>query len=161
MNRTHADDLRHGERGSALVVALLLTVMLFALGAAMLTVSEAETIIAANDQYSEGAFLAAEAAVQVALDQIGPGVDTSALVVQDTDLGTNFNYRSGERDDQSAQPPELVSVVPGPGFSIGSNAAYTTSGYVFEVYEVNGTGTGPRNAVREVEVQVEIGPIAR
>ena len=151
---------REAERGSALVVALLLTVLLFALGAAMLTVSEAETIIASNDQNSEGAFLAAEAAVQVALDQLGPGVDVSALTVQPTDLGDAFSYRSGERADDTAQPPELVTVVPGPGFALGSGTGYATSGFVFEVYEVNGTGTGPRNAVREVEVQVELGPVA-
>ena len=60
-----------------------------------------------------------------------------------------------------AQAPALVGTIPGTGYAVGSSTGYNPSGYVFQVYQVNGTGMGPRNAVREVEVQVEIGPVSQ
>jgi len=148
------------EQGAALIVALLLMVLLFSLGASLLAVSETENEIAANDQWSEGAFGAAEAAVQVALDQLTRDEESADEVVDVTGIGDSYSYRSGGRNDAEPQPPELVGTTPATGYSYGSTTGYTSSGYVFRIYQINGTGNGPRNARREVEVQVEIGPVA-
>ncbi len=153
------DDTRRSERGSALVIALLISLLLFSLGLALLAVSETENLIAANDHFAEGAFQAAEASVQVALDQIDIGA--TDLTVPETEIGNGFVFRSGRRDDIAPQPPQLVTRTPGAGFAVGSSTGYNAAGYSFEVYEITGTGTGPRNTEREVEVQVELGPVAQ
>jgi len=148
------------ETGSVLVVALLLMVLLFTLGAALLTMAETEGVIAANDVWSEGSFYAAEAAVQTAIDQITVDPVASAQPVPVTTIGDDYTYRTGGRDDASAQPPQVVQSVGGAGFALGSSTGYNSSGFVFDVYQINGTGMGPRSAMREVEVQVEYGPRA-
>jgi Tfp pilus assembly protein PilX len=150
---------RNGEQGAVIVVALLVMVLLLMLGATLLTVSEDESQVAVNDQWSEGAFYAAEAAVQESIDGLSEtgGVDPVEL----TEIGDGFTYRSGSRDDNAAQPPELVGTVNRSGYAVGSTTGYNSSTYVFNVYQINGTGMGPRNAEREVEVEVEIGPVAQ
>jgi hypothetical protein len=149
-------ETRTAERGSVLIVALLLMVLLFTLGAALLTMAETEGFIAANDVWSEGSFYAAEAAVQEAIDRL-PG---NIAAVPVTTLGQDYTYRTGGRDDASAQPVQIVQTVNGAGFSVSSSAGYNSTGFVFDVYQINGTGMGPRSAMREVEVQVEYGPRA-
>ena len=72
-------------RGSAIVIAMLLTVLLFLLGAALLATAQTEYVIAANDKWGEGSFPAAEAAVQVSINQLS--VDQVDQVVPETDLG--------------------------------------------------------------------------
>lgn len=152
-------DSRRDESGSALVITLLVTLLLFVLGAALLGTSEIESAIAANDQSSEGAFQAAEAAVHVAVDQMD--VNTTDQVVSPTDLGAGYVFRSGGRDDATPQPPQRVGSRPGEGFAVAASTGYNAAGYAFEIYQVNGTGTGPRSTEREVEVQVELGPVAQ
>ena len=58
-------------------------------------------------------------------------------------------------------PEELVGTTPAPGYSVTEGTGYAPSGYVFAQYRVQGTGTGPRNTEREVEVQVQVGPVAQ
>lgn len=152
---------RRGEEGSVLVVALLVMALLYLLGATLLAVSVDETAIAANDQGSEGAFFAAEAAVQQSIDQITEAQLDPPPAVPVTDIGDRCTFRSGGRDDTDPQSPELIGTVNRPGFSVGATTGYNSSAYVFYIFQVNGTGTGPRNALREVEVQVEYGPVAR
>ena len=144
-----------------MIVSLLLIVLLFLLGAALLTMSETESVIAANDEWSEGALQAADAAVQVGIDQLSSDPDSLTQVVDATEIGGRYTFRSGGRDDTEPQPPQLSGSIPGPGYSIGESTGYNSTQYVFELYQVSGTGTGPRNAVREVEVQVVLGPLAR
>jgi hypothetical protein len=148
------------ERGSALVVTLLVTVLLFLLGAALLTMSDMESQIVSNDRWSEGAFYAAEAAVQVAIDQIQVDPDASIQPVPQTPLGESFTYRTGGRLDAEPQPVDYVRATPGAGFSLGAGTGYNSVGYVFHTYQINATGSGPRNTQREVEVQVDFGPVA-
>jgi len=150
---------RSGERGAVIVVALLVMVLLLMLGATLLTVSEDENQVAANDQWSEGAFYAAEAAVQESIDALSEAGGNDPVEL--TEIGDGFTYRSGTREDGAPQPPELVGTVNRSGYAVGTTAGYNSSTYVFNVYQVNGTGMGPRNAEREVEVEVEIGPVAQ
>jgi hypothetical protein len=151
----HPDHLSH-ERGSALVLTLMVTVLLFLMGAAILVTSETDSTIAANDQWAEGAFQAAEAAVQMSVAQLDIGNTTQ--VVNLTAIGGTYTFRSGGRDDTTPQPPELIRAVSAEGFALPGGTGYATSGYVFRIYRIEGTGTGPRNSEREVEVQVALGP---
>ena len=149
------------ERGSALVVALLLIVLLFTLGAALFTMAETEGVIAVNDVWSEGSFYAAEAAVQEAVDQITDDRTTLELVVDPSPIGDTYTYRSGGRDDAAPQPPQFVNMVQRSGFALGSGTGYNPQNFNFAIYRINGTGSGPRSSVREVEVQIEYGPLAQ
>jgi hypothetical protein len=156
-NRRRTVRDRDRERGSAIVVVLLVTMLLLLLGAALLGTSETESAIAANDYWAEGAFQAAEAAVQLAVDELSGG--NTGQVVPLTTIGDRFAYRSGGMADTAPQPPQLVDTAPATGYAIAEGAGYGSSGYAMMVFEVNGTGTGPRNTQREVEVQVLIGPV--
>ena len=148
---------RTGERGSTLIIVLLVTLLLLLLGVVLLGTSETESEIAANDYWAEGAFQAAEAAVQVAVDGLDAANVTQVVDVQP--IGDLFEYRSGGRAAADPQPPQFVDTVAAPGYAISEGSGYVSSGYAHAVYQVNGTGTGPRNTEREVEVQVEIGPV--
>lgn len=151
-----------GEEGSVLIVALLIMVLLFMLGAGLYSTAESEAVITSNDELSEGAFYAAEAAVQIAIDQIGPNpAQNIENVVAAEQIGGQFTFRSGRRTDNAAEPPTYIGENTAPGYSIGSGTGYNTARYVFDIYQINATGTGPRNAQREVEVQVQYGPVAR
>ena len=55
--------------------------------------------------------------------------------------------------------PYLVGEIPEAGYAVGTSTGYSSSGYVFQIYQIQGTGIGPRNTEREVEVQVELGPV--
>jgi hypothetical protein len=147
-----------GQRGSAMIIVLLMTMLMLLLGAGLLATSETELSIAANDHWSEGAFQAAEAAVQVSIDQLDIGATN--LVVNDTQIGEMFSFRSGGREDDAPQPPQLVGLAPAAGYTVDSSSSYDSTSYVFEIYRIQGTGTGPRNTTREVEVRVEMGPVA-
>jgi Tfp pilus assembly protein PilX len=152
-------DERRGERGSALIITVLLLSLLLMLGTGLLATATVESKIEANDRWSEGAFYAAESAVQSSIDLLMQG-PASAAVVASTPLGQDYTYRTGRRADTSAQPPTLIGTVNAPNYSTGSSTGYGMSGFVFQIYQVNGTGLGPRNSQREIEVQVEIGPVA-
>jgi hypothetical protein len=143
----------------ALVIAMLLMVLLLLMGTALLSVSTTESAIAANDQWSEGAFQAADAAVQLAIDRLNIG-ETDGIV-EVTEIGDFYEFRSGGRWDDEPQPPEFVREDPGEGYSVDEATGYNSTQYVFETYRINGTGTGPKNAVREVEVMIRLGPIAK
>lgn len=149
---------RRGEAGAALVISMLLIVLLAGMGMTMLTLSDTDNLIAKNDELSEGAFYAAEAATQLAIQQIGPNKSSSVTAIAEADLGADFSYRSGSREDDAAQPITFVGSIPKAGYTISANTAYNTTGYVFDVYRINATGRGPRGAEREVEVRVEYGP---
>ena len=146
----------NSEKGSVLVMAMLLIVLLMLLGMGLVAMSETELLIAHNDQLSEAAFQAADAAVQHGID--GLTVGSTNAVVPNTGIGDGFVFRSGGRDDNSPQPPELIGSVRAPGYSAGTGTGYNYSGYQFRVFAVSGTGTGPRNAQHEVEVQILLGP---
>lgn len=152
---------RHGERGTAFVTALLLTALLLVLAMALLAIAGDETGISANEAWSEGAFYAAEACVQTAVDQIGPDATTSLQAVPVTTISQGYTFRTGRRSDTSPQAVRFVQAMPAPGFGLGGGTGYNSVGFLYETYELDATGLGPRNAQREIQVQVNYGPVAR
>lgn len=149
------------ERGVALVTALLITVLLFILAIGLLAISGDEAGISSNESWSEGAFYAAEAGLQSAVDQIGPNPATSLQAIPLTAIAQGYTFRSGRRGDTAAQPVRFVRATPAPGFGLGAGTGYNSVGFLYETYEVDSTGLGPRNAQREIQAQVNYGPVAR
>ncbi len=45
--------------------------------------------------------------------------------------------------------------------AIAIGTGYSPAGYAFNSNQTNATGTGPRSAVREIEIQAEYGPVAQ
>lgn len=152
---------RKNEQGSVMLVALVVMVLLSLLGVAFLTLSNTESFVASNTLWSEGAFYAAEAGVQAGIDQLSPNVTAATQAVPVTTIGTNYQYRSGRRTDTTPQPIQFLRSGTSPGYSIEAGTGYNPSGYVFYVFQINSTGNGPRNALREIEVQAELGPVAQ
>ena len=147
------------EGGMVLVLSLLAMVVLSLLGVALLTMSGSETFVSYRTVYREGAFYSAEGGIHIGIDQVSANTVTSTQAIPLTTIGGNYTYRSGSRSDPGPQPLEFVGTRPGPGYSIAVGTGYNPAGYVFYNYQINVTGTGPRNAQREVEVLAAFGPV--
>ncbi len=147
------------EGGMVLVLSLLAMVVLSLLGVALLTMSGSETFVSYRTVYREGAFYSAEGGIHIGIDQVSANTVTSTQAIPLTTIGGNYTYRSGQRSDLGPQPFEFKGTRPGPGYSIAVGTGYNPAGYVFYNYLINVTGTGPRNAQREVEVLAAFGPV--
>ncbi len=148
------------EAGSVLLLALFVMIIISLLGTALLTLSGVEHNIAHNGVWSEGAFFAAEAGVQAGINQLSPLQDTASQAIPVTSIATSYSYRSGHKTDSGAQPLTFKGARNESGYSLSSRMGYVPKGYCFYPYQIDATGTGPRNAQREVEVLAEYGPIS-
>ncbi len=154
-----------GERGSVLVVAILVMMVLSFIGMAMMTLSVTEHSMAYNAVWGEGAFAAAEAGINVGINQLSANATTATKPIPATGtsvtIASGYTYRSGGKSDAGPQPVKFIKTRTEPGYSIALGTGYNPAGYAFNSYQVNATGTGPRNAVREIEIQAEYGPVAQ
>jgi Tfp pilus assembly protein PilX len=139
------------ERGSVLVLAIFIMALLLAAGMIMLRMSASETDIAYNTVWAEGTFYAAEAAIAIGIDQLGPtlvaDVATAATpIANDYTRASNVLYLGATQQ---------------PNYALNSGlATYTNpSNFYFNQYRIAGTGTGPRNAQRQLEIQATYGPV--
>ncbi len=149
------------ESGSVLVIALLLMILLSLLGVTLLTVAATEHTVAFNSLWSEGALMAADAGVNRGLNQLTANAQTSLQAIPQTTIANVYTYRSGPRTAGGAQPLQFVSTRTEEGYSIAQCTGYNPCGYVFHTYQITATGTGPRSARREVDIQAEYGPVAQ
>lgn len=138
------------ERGIALVIALSIMALLLVGGVFLLRMSSIEGDIAYNTVWAEGSFFAADAAINVGVDQMGPTLSTWNPGT--TTIGGNFSYTpsvtfSGTQTQQ--------------GFSLGVGTGYNPAGYVFYSFGLTGSGTGPRSAQRTIDATATYGPIAQ
>ncbi len=147
------------EGGMVLMLSLIVMVVLSMLGAALLTMSGSETFVSYRTVSREGAFYAAEGGIHIGLDQLSWNTATSIQAIPLTTIGGNYTYRSGRRSDPGPQPFQFVGTRPGTGYSIAVGTGYNPAGYIFYNYQINVTGTGPRNAQREVEALAAFGPV--
>ncbi len=152
---------RANERGSAFVVALLVVLLVSLLSIALLGLSDLDRGVSANGRFAEGAFFAAEAAVHMGINQVGADPAASITAIPTTTIGSVYSFRSGPRSASSPQPLVFVGTSTSPGFSVDVGTGYNTGGFIYNRYRINGTGAGPRNAQREVEVLVSYGPVPR
>jgi len=155
----------HRQRGSVLVVAVLVMMVLSFIGMAIMTLSVTEHSMAYNSVWAEGTFAAAEAGLNLGINQLSANTTASIQPVacNPAVFGScnTYSYRSGGKNDAGPQPLQFMKSRTEPGYSIAIGTGYNPSGYVFNSYQINATGTGPRNAVREIEVQAEYGPVAQ
>lgn len=149
----------NAERGSALVLVMLLLVLFLALGMAILSAALLESTIGTNDEWFEGALYAAEAGVATGVAQVNGDIDDSTLEIPDSRLDDRYRFRSGGRADDAPQPLTYRGAGRSSGYSVGLGTGYNPSGYLFLQYQVNATGSAPRNIDREVESLVEYGPV--
>jgi hypothetical protein len=147
------------ERGTIMVFALLVIFLLSLLGLTFLNLSAVESTLANNDMLYEGAQAAAEASVDTSIDQLSGNAATSLQAIPVTQLAGVFSYRSGHITDPGPMPTVYVGTTPAPNYTANVGTGYNGGGYVFRTYQINGTGSAPRNTVREVEVQVNFGPV--
>ncbi len=148
------------ERGTVLVLVLIMLVLFFALGMAILASALTESRVAHNDEWFEGALYAAEAGLQTGIDQVNGNIDDSTQAIANSALSDSYGFRSGGRADGAPQPLQFQGSNTAAGYSISTGTGYNPSGYVFFQYQINATGTAPRNISREVEGLVEYGPVA-
>ena len=149
------------EAGSVLVIALLLMVLLSLLGITLLTVAATEHTVAFNGLWSEGALTAAEAGVNRGLNQLNANAASAIQPIASTNIVAAYSFRSGHRTDATPQPITFVGTRTEAGYSLAVGTGYNPAGYAFHTYQINATGTGPRNALREIEVRAEYGPVAQ
>lgn len=152
------------QRGSVIMIALLVMIVLSLLGVALLTLSGTEHNIAYNALWFEGAFAAADAGVQTGLSQLSANATTSIAAIPVTAIGTGtytYQFRSGHRTDPGPEPLVFMGTRVATGYSLAIGTGYNPSGYAFYSYRINATGSGPHNAQREVEVLAEYGPVAQ
>lgn len=155
----------NGQRGSVLMIALFVMIILSLLGTVLLTLSGTEHTVAYNAIWSEGAFSAAEAGIQRGLNQLSANPATSVRPIPQSGssltIGSGYAYRSGRKTDSTPQQLSFKGSRVEPGYSIAIGTGYNPSGYVFQSYQINATGTGPRSSQRELEVLAEYGPVAQ
>jgi hypothetical protein len=152
------------QHGSVLMIAMFVLIVLSLLGVALLSLSGTESNIAQNALWTEGAFAAAESGVQTGLNQLSANAANSTQAIPVTAIGTGtytYQFRSGRRTDAGPQPLQFRGSRVEAGYSIALGTGYNPAGYAFHSYQINATGTGPRNAQRELETLAEYGPVAQ
>jgi len=149
------------DKGSVLLMSLFVLIILSLLGFVLITTSNSESGVAINGLWAEGAFSAAEGGLHTGIDQLSANPTTSIVAVPVTTIGDSYSYRSGRRTDATPQPFQFVRTQSEAGYSLESGTGYNSAGYAFLIYQLNATGSGPLNAQREVEAQVEFGPTSK
>jgi hypothetical protein len=140
------------ERGMALVMALFIMAILLAAGSVLVRMSAIEGDIAYSTMWSEGSFFAADAAVNVGLDQGVAPTNLTTFAPGATTIGGSFTYTPSVT---------FSGTQPGAGYALGSGTGYNPGGFVFYNYAVTGSGTGPRSAQRTIDVVAAYGPVAQ
>ena len=96
------------ERGSVLVVAVLVMMVLSFLGMAIMTMSVTEHSLAYNIVWGEGAFAAAEAGINAGINQLSANTTNATKAIPtagaSVPIGTSYAYRSGGKSAGGPQP---------------------------------------------------------
>ena len=146
----HGLELLRDDRGIVLILALLVMLVLSALGGAFLFLSGNETLISRNSQVVTQAFFAAEAGIDTALINLP---NTAAIPETPLDPNNDVVFQTG--------PPG------GPGtiFELGTNpsppAGFNLANYSFNMYRVGVSGIvrwpGPVPRIIRSVAQLEVG----
>jgi hypothetical protein len=136
-------------------MAIFIMVLMLVSGIFLVRMSSTEGDIAYGTMWAEGSFFAADAAINVGADTVGPNggpcTTTASL--------PNFSYSVAAGPGADANC--FLNTSQRAGYSIGSGTGYNPGGFVFYNYAITGTGTGPRSASRTIDAQVSYGPIAQ
>lgn len=151
------------EHGATLLIALMVLVVLGALGATAMNSTTIETTIAGYHRASVQAFYAAETGVHIAINQLSAQIETATQAIPVTNLNGSaiYQFRSGGRHDTEPQPLQFLEARGRAGYALTRGTSYNPAGYIFYTYKVNATGLGPHNAQREIEARALYGPVAQ
>lgn len=157
--------LLRDERGITLVAVLMVMAILLSVIGAGLLFSGVNTKITANYQLGTKAFYAADTGVNAAMNQLSESTTASTAALTGS-IDGNLGYRSGSRTATSAQAFVYKGTVDKPGYKLNRGSSYNTSGYTYQQYQLNVTGTytttwGAEVAGREIEAQALFGPVSR
>jgi hypothetical protein len=146
-------DTIDNDRGSVLVVALLVLVLLTLMGISATTTSTIEVQMAGNEKFHDMAFYAAESGWQTSLnwlDRQYPGVTQNLGWDEESETFVPENYNTPDymvlaedNDTEYSVKIEFVGTRAVPGY--GTNFRRFN-------YRVNSVGIGPRKARSEVSV---------
>ncbi|MGZ3589413.1 MAG: pilus assembly PilX family protein [Thermodesulfobacteriota bacterium] len=129
------------QKGTALVVALLMLIVLTLIGVASVSSSFFEMKISGNSRVGQAAYYAAKGGAEVGINQLPGTVPYSGNIGNET-------YRSGKMVNSSAQPVLSLGLMARQGYE---------STWEFRRYQVNATGQSS-DARKEIEVQISMGP---
>ena len=133
------------KKGVVLVIALLMLLILTLIGISSISTTIFETSISGNERVRTDAFYAAEAGIQVGLNQLP---DSTQAIVK-TPLGKDSHYWSGQAQDE-LNPKNLQSL------GVHQRAGFDST-WGFKRFQVNTTGKS-FGGVKEIEAQVSYGP---
>ena len=131
------------EKGTALIISLLLLLVLTVLALSLINTSTFEIGISGNEKTRLEAFYAAEAGIQMALSQL-----PSMNAIPVTPIGSDSRYWSGAVGDRSNPTP---SDSLGLAFQYGNDLSL----FGFRRIGIHITGESSKGPVRELEVQVK------
>ncbi len=144
--------LVRNDRGIVLVLALLVMLVLSALGSAFLFLSGTETLISHNSQVVAQAFFAAEAGIETALNTLP---NTAAIPQTGLDINNNVVFQTGNPDTDGplGAPATVLGASPTPP------AGYNVANFSFNMFrvDVSGTVTFPGSGIRASIVQLRMG----
>jgi hypothetical protein len=141
-----------GEKGVALVIALIMLLILTFIGISAISTTTFETNVTGNERVGTDAFYASEAIFQVGLKQLDDPVSTNKIKpIPRKEIGKDsyvFGWSGSPQDKDS--PKGFTS------FGSYPKAGYDSS-WAFNRYQINATGESS-GAMKEVEAQVSYGP---
>jgi Tfp pilus assembly protein PilX len=133
------------EKGVALIIALLMLLVLTLIGISAISTTTFEASISGNERMRTDAFYAAEAGIQVAINQIPENTNP----IPKTKIKEDSYYWSGGAKDEGS-PKSLASL------GLSPKAGFDSS-WAFKRFQLNTAGKF-YGATKELEVQVSYGP---
>src|SRR5207245_1577395 len=135
------------ERGMVLVVALFMMAILLMTGVFLVRMSSTQCVIAYSAMWSGRRVYAADAAINVGLDQITPtNSNMIATALYPAPPALNPFTATGTIG--------FTGTARLPGYSMGAGTGYNPGGFVFITYSVVGSGTGPRSTRPQIDIHV-------
>jgi hypothetical protein len=135
-------------------MAIFIMVMLLVAGLFLVRMSSTEGDIAYGSMWAEGSFFAADAAINVGVDQVTPvNTNNTAQPLNFTGVSLGAFTPTGTIAFTGTRPVQNSSMCQGFG--------YVTCGFAMFDYSLSGSGTGPRAAQRTADAQVSYGPVAQ
>jgi Tfp pilus assembly protein PilX len=142
---TMEENILKEEKGVVLVIALLMMLVLTLIGISSIGTTNFETSISGNERVRTDAFYAAEAGIQVAINQVPDNTNP----IPKTKIKEDSYYWSGGAKDEG-NPQSLMSL------GLSPKAGFDSS-WACKRFQLNTTGKFS-GATKELEVQVSYGP---
>lgn len=141
-------DVLVDQDGIALMVAVMMLLMISAIGVAAIDHSGSESVTSGRSRVTTESFYAADAGIQVTINRLGGGTPIEAPF--DLQLTPDINVRSGPKTAGTAEPVSYMGAgEPPEGYSLEVGAGYVNRQYLATV-----TGTAYGDATTELEAKM-------